>query len=177
MKRTLALILSSIVLALSLTGCGGNIQKPETLEEHSFKKPISGLIKALKDKKFLDKTAVITEMTPVTQENSSGDEAKYGGYLEIGAEEGYRFAYKYNDSNVYMELYRYNPDKLNDQAEKIIKSVKSNGKFKLDNSKDEVEAHFSKNKKYLMIYIDNSETDKNKNRKNKVISFFENYEE
>ena len=177
MKRTLALILSAAVLALSLAGCGGAIQKPETIESYSFKKPISKLIKALKDKKYLDDTAVITEMTPVTQETSTGDEAKFGGYLEIGAEEGYRFAYEYNDSKVYMEVYRYNTGKTDSKAKEIKDSVKKSGKFKLENSTDPVEAYLSKDEKYLMIYLDSSDAKKNKNRKDNVIKFFEDYKD
>ncbi len=174
MKRILALILIAVVPAISLAGCGGAIQKPETVESYSFKKPISKLIKALKDKKFLDDSAVITEMTPVTQETSTGDEARFGGYLEIGAAEGYRFAYQYNDNNVYMEVYRYS-SKDSDKAKEIKDSVKKSGKFKLENSTDPVEAHLSKDEKYLLIYLDSSDAQKNKNRKEKVISFFEDY--
>ncbi|MBQ9674292.1 MAG: hypothetical protein IJV39_06675 [Ruminococcus sp.] len=175
MKKFLALIISAIVLTVNLAGCGTAVQLNQSVEDYKFKEPISSLVKAFKDKKYIEDKSTVVEMTPVTQENNKGDEKEYGGYLEIGAVEGYRFTTTYNESTINLELYRYNTDKLDSTAKNIINSVKKDGKFKLENSSDAVDAYLSKDETFLMIYQDNSTDEKNTNRKKKVISFFEDY--
>ncbi|MDR0914657.1 MAG: hypothetical protein LBM65_05805 [Oscillospiraceae bacterium] len=151
---------ASIVLALAavftfLGGCGvspeqlgiGTTTVPEgsataseaTADEvnaASFKNDITGLEQYLKELELL-----------------SGDTTEMSAE-QIGAAKGFRWSFKNkNDSQVTLEIYEYNPQKLNTLAKDIIKQVKNTGKFKLY-SLPEVAATLQNDDKYLVIYKD-----------------------
>jgi hypothetical protein len=78
----------------------------------------------------------------------------------IGAKSGAKYKYSYEGKdNVTVELYEYDLSALNATATKTVDSVKKNGKFTIMNQ--EVKAVMSDSGKYLMIYTDSANGEKN----------------
>ena len=187
MKKLIAIIASIIMVTMCLTGCGGstasvnpgwyNTEKAKGAEDKASAE-MKELVDLMMDEEgFIDESAVVTEMSPVKQEIVNGDKkgenGKYGGYLLIGAEEGYRFAYKYNESNVNLELYRFG--EANDTSKKVIADVKVKGEFVLGEENTSIKAYLSSDEQFLMIYQDSSTEKKNKNKMNSAVKMFEGY--
>lgn len=174
MKRTITLVATILMLALFITGCGTTTQQTDA------KVTLSDTMQTLKDKMvdegYIPKKDVTqTEMSPVKQEGTNGKTEEYGGYLSIGAVEGVRYSFTYNNSNVNVELYRYDNKKSTDLSKKIIDEVKENGYFTYENSDEKVEAILSADEKFLLIYQDSSTEKKNANKKNDAEKFFVEY--
>jgi hypothetical protein len=125
------------------------------------------------DDAFISKDTVVQEMSPVEQKDTKGNTNKYGGYLTVGAEEGWRFTVTYKSTSTNLELYRYDSKNLDDTAKDIINSVKSDGKFKLNDTNEDIEAYLSADENFLMIYQDSTN---NKKIKKSAVEFFESYE-
>ena len=94
----------------------------------------------------------------------------------IGAVTGYRFTTKVKDSNVTIELYEFDKDKLNEDAQKVISEVKEKGYFNMLGYQD-VPAELSDNEKYMIIYRDDkaggdNPEQENKERKEAVMKIF-----
>ena len=103
MKRTIALVAAILMLALCITGCA------TTTQQKDVKVKLSDTLQTLKDKMvdegYIPKKDVTnTEMSPVKQKGTDGKENEYGGYLSIGAVEGVRYAFKYNNSDVMLNF-------------------------------------------------------------------------
>lgn len=174
MKRTITLVAAILMLALCITGCG------TTTQQTNVKVKLSDTMQTLKDKMvdegYIPKKDVTeTEMSPVKQEGTDGKTNKYGGYLSIGAVEGVRYSFSYNNSSVNVELYRYDDKKSTDVSKDVIKEVKENGYFTYENSDSKVEATLSGDEKFLLIYQDASTEKKNVNKKNNAEKFFAEY--
>ena len=95
----------------------------------------------------------------------------------IGAVDGDRYIFSVNNSAVTVELYEYEPDKLDKEATRVLGEVKETGSFHVfgDKSIDgdaTYQATLSDNEKYLMIYNDNSNSDTNQAHKKVVIDTF-----
>lgn len=79
----------------------------------------------------------------------------------IGAKSGVRYKYGHNGKdNVTLELYEYDPQNLNETAEKVLADVKATGKFTVIGQT--VDAVLSQNGKYLMVYKNTASDDDNK---------------
>lgn len=79
----------------------------------------------------------------------------------IGAKSGVRYKYGYNGKdNVTLELYEFDPARLNATARRILSEVRSGGSFTLMDEK--VDAVLSDSGKYLMVFRDSSSDEKNK---------------
>jgi hypothetical protein len=81
----------------------------------------------------------------------------------IGAVQGKKYALTYNGTSITVELYEYDPENLNDTANEVISSVKTDGTFTIKSEYEgetlelpAVTAYLSDNGKYLMIYTDSS---------------------
>ena len=142
MKRTITLVAAILMLALCITGCA------TTTQQKDVKAKLSDTLQTLKDKMvdegYIPKKDVTnTEMSPVKQKGTDGKENEYGGYLSIGAVEGVRYAFKYNNSDVNVELYRYDSKKNTDLSKKIIDEVKNHGYFTYEGTDEKVDAALS----------------------------------
>ena len=166
MKKIL-LSLFSLVIAISLTGCfgTGGPQLPgvntdegvdlKKIKTSDYKNNLDDLEKYLTDLKYIPSDAEPTLMM----------------YQVIGATAGNRYNFTVDNSPVYVEIYEYNTDKLNEDAQRVISEVKKNGSFKVFTDKDENDypAELSSNGKYLLLYTDKSNNDKNVARKKNFI--------
>lgn len=160
MKKLLPIILC-MVLMFSFAGCGGTAEQLETLstddipktgsvKESDFKDNLSGL------ESYFEKLAYLPKMKPTKMT-----------YATIGAVDGDRYKFRFNNSTVTVELYEYDMKNLNDDAKRVIKSIKKDGSFDMYGT--EVEATLSDSGKYLMIYNDPSGEELNTTRKEAVI--------
>lgn len=174
MKRTITLVVTILMLALCITGCA------TTTQQKDVKIRLSDTLQTLKDKMvdegYIPKKDVTnTEMSPVKQEGTDGKEKEYGGYLAIGAVEGVRYTFTYNNSDVNVELYRYDSKKNTDLSKRIIDEVKEHGYFTHENSDEKVDATLSADDNFLLIYQDSSTEKKNENKKADAEKFFKEY--
>ena len=170
MKKIILSVLA-IAMALSITACGaGNIGADG--------KPIESSQASSEESKAPapEKTKDLTGMQEYMKwaEYLSGDPKEMQGGF-IGAKDGgVKYQFKYENSDVTVELYEFDKNALNDTAKEVIESVKSTGKFTMLGQ--DVEAVLSDNEKYLMIYRDGSTDEKNVARKDEVLKFFKSYE-
>lgn len=174
MKKTITLVVAILMLAVCFTGCA------TTTQQKDVKVKLSNTLQTLKDKMvdkgYIPKKDVTeTEMSPVKQEGTDGKEQEYGGYLSVGAVEGARYAFKYNNSDVNVELYRYDSKKNTDVSKEIINEVKENGYFTLKGSDEKIDATLSADDNFLLIYQDSSTEKKNENKKADAEKFFKEY--
>lgn len=169
MKKVILLALAAAML-LSFSGCSGaydttpssasssgstssssssssastspNSSVSSQIDEGSVDNTLQGLEKYLTGKGVIQGTS--TQM-----------DASY-----IGAKNGDKYKYSYEGKdNVTVELYEYDTSSLNDTANKVINSVKKDGKFTI--LEHDVKATISDNGKYLMIYTDTANGEKN----------------
>lgn len=158
MKKIIAAILCAGLIAVFTAGCSvpdalentettqiaSDSQKETTPEIKStdYDDSLKGLAEYFAKKGYL--------------ENNKDKTVKMDASL-IGADEGNKYV---SGKTITVELYSYNPSKLNDTAKKIIESVKKDGTFTILDL-DPSEAYLSDNGKYLMVYTDTA-IDKNK---------------
>lgn len=72
-------------------------------------------------------------------------------YDVIGAENGYKYVYRYADSAVQLEVYEF-PAELSETAKALQDAVRADGTFKvLDNT---VPGYLSNDGRFLLIYTD-----------------------
>lgn len=144
MKKIFALILASLMLISVMSGCGTTVpnatestsstEETKQAEETTYDDNLKGLAEYMKDQGYIDNT----------------DNAYKMQSQLIGAEEGYR----YLKGAVQMELYKYNPDKLNDTAKDVMEQIEKNGEFELYGKK--IKGYLSDNGKYMMVYTDSA---------------------
>ncbi|MGN0460182.1 MAG: hypothetical protein ACI4HL_04625 [Ruminococcus sp.] len=178
MKKLVAMIASIIMVAVFVTGCGTTAQT--TQKEIKLSSQLSALEKGMQDKGFIpddDKSVTKTEMSPVKQEGTDGKTQEYGGYLIIGAVEGVRYSFKYNESDVNLEMYRFDTKKLDETGKKTISDVKSTGEMSIGEGDTKIKAYLSADEKYLLVYQDSSTEKKNQTKMNDAIKYFESYKE
>ena len=176
MKKILAMIASIIMVAVFVTGCG--VAPQTTQKKVKLSSQLEVLEKGMKNKGFIPKKDVTkTEMSPVKQEGTDGKTEKYGGYLIIGAVEGVRYSFKYNESDVNLEMYRFDTKKLDETGKKTISDVKSTGEISIGEGESKIKAYLSADEKYLLIYQDSSAEKKNQTKMNDAIEYFEGYKE
>ena len=144
MKKIFALILASLMLISVMSGCGTTVpnatestsstEETKPAEETTYEDNLKGLAEYMKDQGYIDNT-----------DNAYKMQAQL-----IGAEEGYR----YLKGAVQMELYKYNPDKLNKTAKDVMEQIEKNGEFELYGKK--IKGYLSDNGKYMMVYTDSA---------------------
>lgn len=150
MKRILAVCLV-IITALSLTACA---QAPQSMSE---------TVK-IKD---MDKKYGLTQLcTDLNKKEYIPEEGTKMEAQVIGASVGYRFTTKVKDSNVTIELYEFDKDKLNEDAQNVFSEIKEKGYFNMLGYQD-VPAELSKNEKYMIIYRDDKAGGDNPEQENK----------
>ena len=93
----------------------------------------------------------------------------------IGAVAGvqYRFSYE-GSNNVTVELYEYDLDNLNGEAQAVLDSVKANGTFTVI-GQEVTDAYLSDSGKYLMIYKDTQTNEQNELHKQEIVEQFQGF--
>lgn len=187
MKKKLSLLTMALVLALTLSACGGvagpqlgtlalpteppvsgasaaaGASQPETvvkeiyLEDSKVEDTLDGLCEFLEGN-----YAVMGEEDQLTKEEMS--------YQEIGAKGGYRYKFMFGKSAVQVEVYEFDLKSLNEKATTCLNEVKEKGAFTILNK--EVPAILSDNGKYMMIYSDTSTEQQNTAQKERVEKLF-----
>ena len=67
----------------------------------------------------------------------------------IGAKSGIKYHFRVGDTQVLVELYEFDTDKLNDTAKTIVKDIKEKGEFTVPGFTTSVPAKISSNGKYI----------------------------
>ena len=138
--RKLAALLLAVVLCASLAACAAPQASVETLETSSTTE---------------DGEPITTEKDPADFEMASGlvvGERVQMSYDVIGAANGYKYTYQYNDSSVQLELYEFPTENIPEAAQTVIDSVRERGSFEiLDNT---VPAQLSESGRFMIIYTD-----------------------
>ena len=151
MKKIIAFLLS-VLLVLSLAGCGGKVEAGPTQVEDpenrdsvkytDYEDTLEGLCEYMADLGYAYDF----------KEDATGDEAKDPISMRaqmIGAERGYKFTYGYDGKTGVLELYFYtNTDN------QWYEQIKEEGKLTVAEGLDggTVEAVLSDNGKYVMIH-------------------------
>lgn len=91
----------------------------------------------------------------------------------IGAANGYKYTFTYNGKNVQVEIYEFDLDNLNEEAQACLDSVKEKGTFTV--LEKEVSAEINESGKYIMIYADNDADEKNVTQKERVLEMFKGF--
>ncbi len=135
--------------------------KPEDINITDYKNDLDGL------EKYFIKLNYIPDKTQPTEMM----------YKVIGAVDGDRYIFNVNNSNVNIELYEYDPDNLNEDARRVLGEIKENGEFhvfkdKSINGDTTYPGVISDNGKYMMIYIDSSNSEANTEHKKLVVDTF-----
>lgn len=148
--RKLAALLLAVVLCASLAACAAPQASVETLETSSTTE---------------DGEPITIEKDPADFEmdvdgmcdyfEASGlvvGERVQMSYDVIGAVNGYKYTYQYNDSSVQLELYEFPTENIPEAAQTVIDSVRERGSFEiLDNT---VPAQLSESGRFMIIYTD-----------------------
>lgn len=170
MKKWAAIMAASL-MALSFAGCGaGDVGSDEYMAskaaasatassgasaasqaEVAYEATLKGLQSYLADKGIVSGDAVVMESS------------------FIGATEGVKYTLSYEGKqNVTLELYRFDPSKLNETASKVLSDVKTSGKFEL--MKKQVPAVL--NGDFMMLYTDTQSDDTHTKRAEEVKQTF-----
>lgn len=170
--KKLAMLLLAIALCGIFTACAtGTTTSLETLETSgapeegetatvekdptNYEDSIQGLCKYFEDSKL-----------------TAGEKVQMS-YDVIGAANGYKYAYSYNDSNVQLELYEFPTEDISETAQAVIDSIRADGSFEMLDST--VPAYLSDDGRFMMIYADaKAESDEtSKAHKERVTACFD----
>ena len=182
MKKRIGILLLLGALLLTLTACGGaTASRLPTLaadtasgvEEEAHIKPDSakyedtllGLCSYMEDGKAVvkDEEGVSFEDGKVVFHQDNITTFVEMSYKEIGAIGGYRYQFSYNGTTVQAEFYEFDLDHLDEKGEACLSSTKEKGFFEVLGN--EVPATIHPGGKYLMIYTDPKDNEKNEAQK------------
>ena len=146
-KICLALALAAL-LCLSFAGCaargttsvstlpidGSDGSTAADVDPAGYSRDIMGLVAYLED------SGLVT-----------GDRVQMS-YDVIGAKNGYKYNYRYNDSNVQLEVYEFDTENLPEAGKTVQASLKASGEF--DVLGNAVKGTLSANGQFLLVYTD-----------------------
>ena len=163
------------VSIMSFAGCvqqGAKFENIDTkdivstsdVKQSDFKNDLEGLENYFIKLKYIPEKTEPTEML----------------YKVIGAKDGDRYIFNVNGTNVAIELYEYDTDNLNEDAQRVLDEIKETGKFHVFKDKsidgdNTYPAIISDNGKYMMIYNDPSKETQNITQKNTVEAAFKSF--
>ena len=163
MKRIILTLLAILLIAAFAVGCGvedplnpnktvadddSGEQTDQTANDANYDDSIEGIYNYMLDLGLINKsdpTAMAADL--------------------IGAEEGNKYSYRLNGTQVTVELYSYDTENLNDTAKEILDSLKATGSFEILDL-GEVKAVLSDSGKYLLVYSDKAFDSNKPNEKN-----------
>ncbi len=176
MKKVLlfVLLLSTLVLFGGCLGTGGpsleevktdEAADPEKVKISNYTENLMGLEKYLVALGYIPEKAEPQELMCSV----------------LGAKAGDRFNFKVDGAVVYVELFEYDTDNLNDDAKRVISEVKKDGKYYVFGENANVsnaayEATLSPDNKYLVSYTVNSGDEANTKRKEDFINAVVNFD-
>ncbi len=175
MKKIFILALT-IVMAGTMAACGagdvGRTSSASTSSQAASSSAVSSQAPSADASSYddsLDGLEKYLTVSGLISGNPSDMQASF-----IGAEKGARYQFGLNGKdNVSVELYEFNTNSLNSDAQKVLNDVKANGSFTIMNKK--VDAIISDSGKYIMIYKDTVTNDENKQRQEKTIKLFKEF--
>ena len=190
MMKKLTALCGALVLAVSLSGCGISGEQLPALVLESSSAVDSTVESGAQTSSALESGAeseAQVEDVPDTEFEDSLEglcdyftanklvtgEPVEMAYETIGATGGYRFRFTLNKSTVQVELYSYDLDQLNDQAQEVLTSVRENGTFTM--LKNQVPATLNGDGKYMLLYTDGSKEAENQAQKERAIALFEEF--
>ncbi|MGN1051401.1 MAG: hypothetical protein ACI4QE_03775 [Acutalibacteraceae bacterium] len=167
MKKIIAIVASLVLITASFAGCtGGDPLNPATeptTEETTATVETKAEKKVEYKDTFSDLRKYLQDEDYIELKNKTELQASL-----INADKGYRYSFKYNGSNVYVELYVAKSD----EGKKYFKEVKEKGYFEV---LEKTEAYVSDNGKYLMVYDDKSDDEKNIKHKKQTVKAFKKF--
>lgn len=185
MMKKLTALCGALVLALSLSACGGTAtQLPALVLEDPAASNAASQVSGAESGTQAEPTV---EEVPYTEFDDSLDglcdfltankavagEPTEMAYETIGAAGGYRYRFILNNSTVQVEVYAFDLENLGEQGQAVLDSVKESGQFlMLDN---QVPATLSGSGQYMMIYTDNSTSAENTAQKDRVLGLFQGF--
>ena len=92
----------------------------------------------------------------------------------IGAKEGRMYQFLFNDSSVQVELYEFDTENLNTEAQRILQEVRENGKFTMTGIESS-NAYLSDSGKYLMVYHDTNTDEEHTNQSIRAQQMFKEF--
>lgn len=165
MTKKLLVLLTVLLLIFSLAGCGGQVEKLDTLEPSS-----SGLESApVADTGFDDDLDGLCQY--MEQNQAVAGKKVEMSYREIGAVGGVRYRFKFDGGTVQTEFYEYDLDNQDEKANECLGSVQEKGSFTILGN--EVPAVL--NGKYLMIYSDADKDEINTAQRERVLKLFQDF--
>ena len=175
MKKIILSVISVVAAAVLLCGCSrGNglpgvktedAPKAVSVKQSDYNNDLEGLEKYLNALGYIPDDCKPVEMTLCSV---------------IGAKDGDRYNFNVDNSAVFVELYEYDTDNLNDDAKRVIGEVQKEGKYYVfgESSKEDAasfEASISINGKYMVSYTLTSNGETNEQRKKDFISAVEGF--
>ena len=150
--RLLAALLAAVLFTVGLTACGqGDVSTSSTAssqgQTESGTSSASSAVERIEEKDVEDTLEGLTKY--MANNYSLGEASETRGDM-IGAQ---KKGYRYITQTVQVEFYAFDLDTLNDEAKKVIESVKKDGTFQIMDQTVE-NAYLSDSGKYLMIYTD-----------------------
>ncbi len=168
--KKLSIFLCAGALALTLAGCGGQVEQLETLEAPSS----SSGIEEQGPYPDIRYDATLDGLCSYMKDNGAvAGESVEMSYKEIGAAGGVRYRFKFDGSTVQAEFYQFDPDNLDQRAQECLSSVKEKGFFTILGN--EVPAVL--NGDFLMIYTDPDKDEANAAQAEKVEALFKDFQQ
>lgn len=145
--KKLLMVLAAGVLCIAMTACaGGGGAQVATLETSSAESEAADKDPAKYDNdiqglcKFFEESGLV-----------AGEKVQMS-FDVIGALNGYKYMYRYNDSSVQLELYEFGTEALSDTAKGVLASARDKGEFEILGNT--VPAALTEDNRFMMIYTD-----------------------
>lgn len=168
-KKLFAALLIA-ALCLSLAACATGTAAVETLETSGVSEEGETVTE---DKNPADYDGDIQGLCRYFEDSrlTMGEKIQMS-YDVIGALNGYKYMYRYNESTVQVELYEFPTEDISETAQTAIDSLRADGTFKVLDST--VSGYLSEDGRFLLIYTDSKseKDDTSKAHKEHVLSCF-----
>lgn len=181
MKKIIALATAALLTALLATGCG--IQAVGDGENASI------VTSSASEGSGTDgeSSAQSIEVTADSVEDSLDGLEEYftaKGYLPvdvaksqtqasfIGAKEGRRYSFQYDGSTIQMELYEFDPENLNEDAQEAIDNATNNNTMVIMGITASGTTVMSDSGKYMMLYHDGNTSESHEAHKQEILDEF-----